>query len=213
MQPRIACVVSQPFAENSYLLWRDGEPRAVVVDPGFEPQAILTELGRRGLECVAILLTHGHVDHIAGNRALKRAFPDAPILIGAIDAPMLTDAGLNLSAQFGVPIVSPPADRLLLPGEPLTLAGLSFDVRLTPGHSPGHLVYYVAEAGWLIGGDVLFAGGVGRTDFPGGSFAQLKHAIETQIWPLPDETAVYPGHGEATTVGEEKRGNPYVGGG
>jgi glyoxylase-like metal-dependent hydrolase (beta-lactamase superfamily II) len=201
-----------PFAENSYLLWLPGRTDAVVFDAGFEPDLILEELTENGLSLAAIVNTHGHTDHIAGNRAMKEAFPDAPIIIGEIDAIMLTDANENLSAAFGMPFSSLPADRTVTHGDVLELAGMTFDVRFTPGHSPGHVVFVVRDTKPIkvIGGDVLFRGSVGRTDFPKGSFEQLKQSIDTQLFTLPDDTVIYPGHGPVTTVGNEKRTNPYV---
>lgn len=215
MRVRIQVVESEPFAENSYVVWAEGSPEAFVIDPGFEPDAILDFLRQKELALAAIVCTHGHVDHIAGNTALKAAHPAAPVLIGHGDADMLTDADLNLSASFGVPVVSPPADRLVADGDTLTVAGVPLEVFEIPGHSPGHVVYLVRDADPMIvlGGDVLFAGSVGRTDFPGGSFEQLAAGIKAKLWPLPDETRVFPGHGPPTTVGEEKRTNPFVGDG
>lgn len=206
-------IESDPFAENSYVVWTEGSTDAFVIDPGFEPGEILQFLGRKQLTLAAIVCTHGHVDHIAGNRALKEANPDAPIIIGRGDAAMLTDSMLNLSGPFGFNITSPPADRLVDDGETLTVAGIELDVREIPGHSPGHVVYVVKAADPMIvlGGDVLFAGSVGRTDFPGGSFTQLASGIRAKLWPLANDTRVFPGHGPATTIGEEKRTNPFIG--
>lgn len=212
MSIQIATVTSEPFAENSYVVWRDGGTAAFVIDPGFEPDLILDALADRGLTLAAIVCTHGHVDHIAGNAALKTAFPAAPILIGPGDAAMLTDANLNLSAPFGMPVTSPPADVLVTEGEPVTAAGIALDVFDAPGHSPGHVVYVIRDTDppTVLGGDVLFRGSVGRTDFPGGSFELLKHHIRRVLWPLPAGTVVYPGHGPVTTVGHEKRTNPFL---
>jgi glyoxylase-like metal-dependent hydrolase (beta-lactamase superfamily II) len=213
MNVHILGVESQPFGENSYLVWAAGSDRAVVVDPGFEPDLILDALAARNLHLAAILCTHGHVDHIAGNAALKEFSPDAPLIIGEGDAAMLTDPALNLSAGYGFTIISPPADRTVRDGEALTVAGLELDVAEIPGHSPGHVVFAIrgTEPLMVLGGDVLFRGSVGRTDFPGGSFATLKAGIEAKLWPLPDDTRVFPGHGPVTTVGIEKRTNPFVG--
>lgn len=210
---QIHAIESMPFAENSYIVWRAGQREAFVIDPGFEPELILDFLKAKSLVIVGIVNTHGHVDHIAGNAALKGAFPDAPILIGEHEAEFLTDAQVNMSAKYGVAVVSPPADRLVKDGEMITVAGIALDVREIPGHSPGHVVYVVHEMTpkWVLGGDVLFEGSVGRTDFPGGSFATLKAGIEAKLWPLPDDTRVFPGHGSSTTIGIEKRTNPYVG--
>lgn len=213
MSIQIETVVSRPFAENSYVVWLDGGDAAVVIDPGFEPELIREVLADRGLGVAALVCTHGHVDHIAGNADLKRAFPAAPLVIGTADAALLTDPDLNLSGWHGLPIVSPPADRLVTEGESLTYAGITFEVFDLPGHSPGHVVYLVRETKpvTVFGGDVLFRGGVGRTDFPGGSFEQLKSHIERALWPLPPDTVVYPGHGPVTTTGHERRTNPYLG--
>ncbi|MGL4555542.1 MAG: MBL fold metallo-hydrolase [Gemmataceae bacterium] len=208
MKLNVHRVVSQPFAENSYVVWRDGSPEALVVDPGLEPDLILGLMARHGLTAVAVLNTHGHADHIAGNGAMKAAFPAAPLVIGEHDAVMLSDPVLNLSAAFGEPLVSPPADRTVTDGEAVEYACLSFEVRFTPGHSPGHVVF--VGHGVVLGGDVLFQGGIGRYDFPGGSYSALMRSIRTKLLTLPPETVVYPGHGPATTVGEEAESNPYL---
>lgn len=209
---QIVTVESAPFAENSYVLWRDGDSAAIVVDPGFEPNLILDVLADRELTLAAILCTHGHVDHIAGTAALKQHFPSAPLIIGQGDAPMLTDPMLNLSGLFGLEIVSPPADQMVSEGDHLSLAGMSWEVREIPGHSPGHVVYILREPGpsLVLGGDVLFRGSIGRTDFPGGDFATLIAGIRRVLWPLPPDTVVYPGHGPTTTIGYERRTNPFL---
>jgi len=210
---RVECVESAPFAENSYVVWTLGAAEGFVIDPGFDPDAVVEVLERNRLTLAAIVCTHGHVDHIAGNADLKQQFPAAPILIGRGDAAMLTDARLNLSGNWGFDITSPPADRLLGDGERITVAGIEMEVREIPGHSPGHVVFVLhgEYPPVVFGGDVLFAGSVGRTDFPGGSFEQLKRGIHAKLFPLPDGTKVFPGHGPPTTAGEEKRTNPFVG--
>jgi glyoxylase-like metal-dependent hydrolase (beta-lactamase superfamily II) len=207
----IHTVVSMPFEENSYVAWLPGRGDAVVVDPGLEPDLILEFLRQRGLTAAAVLNTHGHADHIGGNAALKHAFPDAPLVIGAGDAAMLTDARTNLSAPFGLPIVSPAADRTVKEGDVVEAAGMAFEVYEIPGHSPGHVVYvYRGAPCQVFGGDVLFRGGVGRFDFPGGSQAALFGGIRTKLFTLPPDTVVYPGHGPVTTVGHEMRTNPFL---
>jgi len=212
MSVQIVTIESAPFAENSYVLWVDGSRTAVVIDPGFEPEVILDVLTERELTLAAILCTHGHVDHIAGNATLKQHYPSAPIIIGHGDAPMLTDPMLNLSGVFGFDIVSPPADQTVRDGEQLALAGLTWLVREIPGHSPGHVVYILQEVTppWVLGGDVLFRGSIGRTDFPGGDYHALVTGIRRVLWPLPPDTVVYPGHGPTTTIGHEQRTNPFL---
>ena len=210
---QIHTLVSMPFAENTYIVWRAGQADALVVDPGLEPDLILRFLQEQQLRPAAVLNTHGHADHIGGNEALKQAFPEAPLVIGANDAPMLSDANANLSAPFGLPIVSPPADRLLREGDVLDLAGITLEVLDIPGHSPGHVVFVHRAVPILVfGGDVLFRDGVGRTDFPGGSADLLFSGIRAKLFALPDDTVVYPGHGPVTTTGHEKRTNAFLAG-
>ena len=212
MNYQLETIVSQPFEQNSTILWRKDSTDAIVFDPGMEPELILESLAINGLTLVAVMLTHGHSDHIAGNAAMKQHFPDAPILIGTGDAPLLLDPWLNLSGFFGTPLTSPPADRLVIDGEILTIAGVTFEVREIPGHSPGHVVYCVNDTSppIIIGGDVLFRGGIGRTDFPGGSLKTLLHGIDIKLRPLPENSIIYPGHGPVTTLGHEWRTNQFL---
>src|SRR5262245_46168777 len=209
---KIESIQSPPFGEISYVAWRTGADEALVVDPGFDDGAIVEFLGRQGLRLAAILNTHGHVDHIAGNAAMKQAFPNAPLIIGRNEAPLLEDADLNMSAPFGMAVISPPADQLVDDGERLDVAGFSFEVREIPGHSPGSVVFVCDQFDppFVFGGDVLFAGGVGRTDF-GGNAPQLLSGIRAKLFSLPDATLIRPGHGPGTTVAAEKRSNPFVG--
>src|SRR5262245_57971252 len=146
----VETIESAPFAENTYIAHRRGRADAVVVDPGFEPEAIIAYLSRLGLSVAAILNTHGHVDHIAGNAALKRAFPETPLVIGAGDAAMLTDPWLNLSGQFGLAITSPAADRTLREGDTFEAAGLKLEVLEIPGHSPGHIVFVLRDEAPIV---------------------------------------------------------------
>jgi glyoxylase-like metal-dependent hydrolase (beta-lactamase superfamily II) len=210
---RIRTVVSAPFDENTYIVGKESEREVVVIDPGFEPEQILEVIESEDLRVVAILNTHGHPDHIAGNSAMKEAFPEAPLIIGQGDAALLTDAELNLSAAFGIPVTSPPADQLVSEGDRIPVAKLNLEVREIPGHSPGHVVFVLeGPVARVFGGDVLFRGSVGRTDFPGGNFERLARGIRQKLWSLPDETIVYPGHGPVTTIGYERRTNPFVAG-
>lgn len=213
LKPKIAAIVSRPFAENTYLAQLEGRCDCLIVDPGTEPEPILAYLAQNKLTPVAILNTHGHGDHIAGNEPLKLIYPECPLVIGAGDAPKLADAELNLSAAYGLPMTSPPADVLVREGDIYCAAGFDLEVRETPGHSVGHVVFiWKGGSPWLVfGGDVLFQGSVGRTDFPDGSGRQLAASIREKLFTLPDDTIVLPGHGDSTTIGEEKRSNPYVG--
>ncbi len=200
-----------PFAENTYILWREGRADAVIVDPGLEPGLILEFLEQRQLTAAAILNTHGHTDHIAGNEVMKQAFPAAPLIIGVNDAIMLSDPAANLSRLYGFEITSPPAERTVSEGDSLHHAGIEFEVLDVPGHSPGHVVFVIREQpNMVLGGDVLFRGSIGRTDMPGGSFDQLADGIRRKLYVLPDDTVVYPGHGPVTKIGHEKRNNPFV---
>jgi hydroxyacylglutathione hydrolase len=210
---RIAVIVSAPFQENTYIAHLEGRNDCIVVDPGLEPDEILAYLDEESLVPAAILITHGHSDHIAGNGTLKERFPACPIIVSRGDAAKLTDPKLNLSYDFGLSLISPPGDVLVAEGERYEAAGIDLLVREVPGHSTGHVVFIwdADEPAIVFGGDVLFAGSIGRTDFPGCSFEVLEENIHAKLFTLPDATRVLPGHGPPTTVGEEKRENPFVG--
>jgi hydroxyacylglutathione hydrolase len=213
-QPEIqlATIVSAAFEENCYVAHLGGNHDCLVIDPGLEPDRIIDYLEQSSLSPAAILNTHGHSDHIGGNAALKRRWPDCPIVIGRDEAAKLTDPRLNLSAAFGVPLVSPAADVTVDEGDVYSAAGLDLHVRVIPGHSAGHVIYLWMDHKPIVAfvGDVIFAGSIGRTDFPDGDFDALAAGIRTKLYTLPDDTVLCCGHGPTSTVGREKRTNPFV---
>ena len=204
--------VSEMFGQNAYLLRKTDTNACVLVDPSFDLDAILDFLKNNSFHLAAILNTHGHIDHIVGNERMKRHFPDAPLLIGELDAHKLVDPVANLSSGYGLEVISPPADDTVSHMEVISYAGVDFETRLTPGHSPGHVVWIVdeTEVPVVINGDVLFDGSIGRTDFIDGSFEDLETSIREQLYTLPDDSIVLTGHGKLTTIGKEKATNPFV---
>lgn len=212
-QTSIAVVTSQLFAENCFIAHLHGRTDCLVFDPGFDAHEIVAHLERHQLTPAVILNTHGHTDHIVGNGALKERWPTCPLVIGVGDAPKLTDPRLNLSAQYGVPITSPPADAVVHDGEIFEAAGFRLEVHEIPGHSCGHVVFvWKGDSPWTVfGGDVLFRRSIGRSDFPDGDPELLVRGIREKLFTLPDDTIVLPGHGPQTTIGFERRENPFVG--
>jgi glyoxylase-like metal-dependent hydrolase (beta-lactamase superfamily II) len=195
-----------PLGTNCYLV-RSGSTaaEAVVVDPSGDAAEIRMRLAELGARCVAILVTHGHWDHLVGVADLA-AGTGAPVHMSASERVTLEDPGAF--APPSVPIGAHTPEALLEGGEKLELAGIDFDVLAVPGHSPAHLAY--AADGCLFSGDVLFAGSVGRTDFPGSSWETLLDSIRSLVDAYPPETIVYPGHGPATTLGAELARNPFL---
>jgi hydroxyacylglutathione hydrolase len=194
------------LAENSYIVGHPTSGGAVVIDPGDDGEGILGHLNAQGLTLEKILLTHGHFDHVGGVRFLKER-TGAAVHIHPGDVELMRRAQLQ-AAMFGLSVPEPPpADVLVNEGDVVTLADREFRVLHTPGHSPGHVTFVVGGTAFV--GDLIFAGSVGRTDLPGGSHEALLRAVREKIFTLPEETILLPGHGPATTVGEEKRSNPF----
>ncbi len=181
-----------------------------IIDAGFEPGPMIEYIQEQKLMPRQVILTHAHLDHIAGLNLIRGTWPQVGILVHREEQEFLTEPELNLSADFDEPVITPPATGLLSHGQRLELEGLVFEVRHIPGHSPGGVCLYQAQAAAVFVGDVLFNGGIGRYDFPTSDAERLVDSIRTQLYTLPDATRVYPGHGPATTVGQEKGHNPYV---
>ncbi|HNT35978.1 MAG TPA: MBL fold metallo-hydrolase [bacterium] len=198
------------MATNCYFLVCEPDNIGVVIDPGGDAEHILEAVERAGVERAVILNTHGHGDHIEANEEISLSL-DAPIYIGAGDAPALTDPAVNLSVFLGTPIVSPAATRLLKDGDILRFGSETLEVMETPGHSPGSVCFYIRRLGWLFCGDLVFLESVGRTDLPGGDFPILLQSIAERVLTLPEETVLYPGHGPQTTVGHEVKHNSFLG--
>jgi hydroxyacylglutathione hydrolase len=198
-----------PIAENCFLLRQEDSEKTLVVDPGDEAERILAEVEEIGAEVEAILVTHCHFDHIGAVAPVARA-TGAPVYCPEIEVPVLADIMAFVPfAGFG-PYESYEADETVKGGETLELAGLELDVLFTPGHSPGHVTYSVRREAAIFSGDVLFQGSVGRVDLPGGDGPTLMRSIQALVESHPAETAVYPGHMGATTLGTEQATNPFL---
>jgi hydroxyacylglutathione hydrolase len=204
----IKTYVASGFAENAYLIWQNGKAEALAIDPGDAPSIVRT-LEEENLKLAAILLTHSHLDHIDGVAHLVRA-TNAPIYLHP-EARLFYDNAAVQAAQFGMRVEAPPTPtHELRPGSDLDLAGVKLEVRYVPGHAPGHVLLYNEENGVAFVGDVVFQGSIGRTDLPGGNYQVLMNSIREQVMTLPEETRLYSGHGPVTTVGEERRFNPFI---
>ncbi len=201
-----------PFQENTYLV-SDREGNAIIFDPGCveeeERQMLNSHIMTNNLKPLLLLNTHCHIDHITGNRFVFDQWKLKPLIhteeLKILEAQELT------ARMYQIPLdPSPMPERFIVEGEIIQVGDISLEVLFTPGHAPGHVVFYCKEESFVIGGDVLFRGSVGRTDLPYGNFEQLKKSILEKLYRLPDHTAVYSGHGEPTEIGVEKKSNPYV---
>jgi glyoxylase-like metal-dependent hydrolase (beta-lactamase superfamily II) len=202
----LKCFEVGPLLTNSYILGCEKTKTGAIVDPGDEGERLVREAEKLGLKVEQIINTHGHGDHIAANEAVKK-LTGAKIFIHPHDAIMLTDPYENLSLYYGPVIISPPADGFLEEDRIHRLGNEEFKILHIPGHSLGS-VCLVADNIAIVG-DTLFAGSIGRTDFPHGSYELLAKGIRRKLFTLPPQTAVYPGHGESTTIEIEKRENPF----
>lgn len=200
-----------PLQTNCYLLACTATGQAAVIDPAWDGRAILDQATAQGWTISHILLTHAHFDHVGGLAELKE-LTGAPIYAHPDSAPMLARAPAA-GAMWGIHVdPPPPADQPLAEGQALSIGELRPVVLFTPGHAPGHVCFYLAEDGLVFDGDVLFQGSIGRTDLPGGDYDVLIASIRDKLLPLPDETYVLSGHGGVTTIGEERRHNPFLAG-
>jgi hydroxyacylglutathione hydrolase len=199
------------FSENTYLIW-DENKNGVAIDPGMmtraEEQVFSTFLTENEIRLNRVWLTHCHIDHIMGLDFIHRTYG----LRG--EAHVLDQVNVERSpvvaSMYGLPYSEGPAPEYSLEPGNLSCDGIACNVLFTPGHSPGHVVFYFEKEGWLLAGDTLFQGSIGRTDLPGGDFPTLEKSIRNELYTLPNETAVYSGHGPATTIEFEKKSNPFV---
>lgn len=203
--------VFSPFQENTYVVHEGSE--AIIIDPGCFDQSEKDELTKfirdNNLSPNRLINTHCHLDHVFGNRYVSEQY-NIPLEIPPDEEPIL-QAVDSFASAFGVsPPDSPNAGRYIHEGEQLQVGGTLLDIILTPGHSPGHISLYSKEGGFIISADVLFQGGIGRTDLPGGDFDQLISTIKEKLFPLGDDVTVYPGHGPETSIGREKAMNPFL---
>ncbi len=201
-----------PFQENTYLIINE-QKLCWIVDPGMydinETNRFFSYLSDNGLKPQSIINTHTHIDHIFGVSDVMKKY-DIPFGINEKDSPVL-NAAVASAMMFGLAFSNTPKPGFYIAdNEVMKLGDDTIEVRFTPGHSPGSVSFYHAEGNWVIGGDVLFQGSIGRTDLPGGNFETLISSIKTQLLTLPEETVVYSGHGPATTVGDEKMYNPFL---
>lgn len=206
----IRTFTSAGWGQNAYLARSTGQNHAFAVDPGGATPELVDALQREGMVLDAILVTHAHVDHIEGVAALARV-TGAPVYLHPAERGWYEQSAAQ-ARFFGVELEAPPPppDREMRGGDTIQVGGTTLEVRDVPGHAPGHVILYDAAAALAFVGDVVFQGSIGRTDLPGGSHRQLMEAIRSQVLSLPDDTALYPGHGPPTTVGRERVGNPFL---
>ena len=205
---KIEKFVTGIISTNCYLVINEETKQTVVIDPAACPSYLMGHMKSEGLQVEAILLTHGHFDHIMGIDDLRREFP-VPVYVHEGDRETLLDPALNLSSSYTNGYTFDGADYIR-DGQRLELAGFSFQVIHTPGHTPGGVCYYLESEGVLFSGDTLFQNSVGRTDFPNSSMSDLIRSLREKVMKLPDDVKVYPGHMGETTIGQERKYNPFI---
>lgn len=208
MNLAIRMMVLGPVQTNCYFLINEDTKEVLIVDPADRAQKIIEWINSEGLKPVAILLTHGHFDHIMGVAGVKKEY-NIPIYASRDEVKVLADPQINVSTMMGA-YMSMKADELFSDGDVLELAGMKLKVISTPGHTIGSVCFYMEEEKVLISGDTLFEASVGRSDFPTGSSRQLIESIKTRLFVLPDDTDVFPGHGGTTSIAYEKAHNPFI---
>ena len=208
----IDTVVLGDYQTNCFCVRQNEEAGdCLIIDPGMEPAPLVQMLKKNDYTPTDILLTHGHADHIGGVETLRQHWPKVRVAIHKDDATMLTRPAENLSLMAGAMIQARPAEILLnSENSDYEAAGLRFEVLHTPGHTPGGICLYASDEDILFAGDTLFAGSIGRSDFPGGNHRILIDMIRQKLLTLPEQTTVYTGHGPATTIGNEKKFNPFL---
>jgi glyoxylase-like metal-dependent hydrolase (beta-lactamase superfamily II) len=207
MDMHVETIVVGEFQVNCYLLWSDSND-VIVVDPGGDADVILDSIAKRKLSVAAYLLTHGHMDHISALADVHDAYP-APVRIHGADLKWAFDTQNQMPPFYGVPRKPSVMAATFEDGQELTDAGLTYRVILTPGHTPGSVCFHFKAGGLLVTGDTLFAGGVGRTDLPGGNSRMLAASLK-KLAAFPDETIIYPGHGPSSSIAAEKETNYYM---
>ena len=209
---RIVRFTFNPYQENTFLIY-DNTKQCVIIDPGCytqqERDKLTGYISEKKLTPVLLLNTHCHIDHVLGNKYIKELY-DIPFYMHKADIPVL-EAVPNYSRMMGIDAEpSPVADKYLEHGDTVSFGETEYEVRFTPGHSPGSISFYNKAGNYVVAGDVLFSGSIGRTDLPGGDFDTLEDSIKQQLYTLPEETVVYCGHGPETNIGREKRNNPFI---
>ena len=205
---RMSKLVVGPVATNCYIVSDENTKEAFIIDPGAEPERIIDKVKEIGVSVKAILLTHGHFDHISAVNELKREF-GVDVYVGQEDADLMADMELNVSYMFGMPYAAR-ADKILRDGDVLEIAGFSIKVLFTPGHTKGGICFYLEKENVAFSGDTIFQQSVGRTDFPTGSARVLSESIKNKLFILPEDLQLFPGHGDSTTVGYEKKYNMFL---